>query len=112
MVYHFDNATQVLEGKAMIVCAEPQNCVELYEAIINRPGHSDDDDKHNKVIMTGSSSDALNMAHIRNKPRRKAIGDRLKKSKRLFEIGDCSGVACRFDAPCFFVWTSQCVVTT
>ncbi|MFA5657018.1 MAG: type I restriction endonuclease subunit R, partial [Dysgonamonadaceae bacterium] len=82
LVYHFEQRNAVLDGKAMIVCMSRRICVELYEAIIKiRPlWHSDDDDKGTiKVIMTGSSSDALNMqAHIRNKPRRKAIGDRLK----------------------------------
>jgi len=82
LVYHFEQRNAVLDGKAMIVCMSRRICVELYDAIIKiRPHwHSDDDDKGTiKVIMTGSSSDALNMQpHIRNKPRRKAIGDRLK----------------------------------
>ena len=66
----------------MIVCMSRRICVELYDAIIKlRPfWHSDDDDKGViKVIMTGSSSDTLNMQkHIRSKSKRKAIGDRLK----------------------------------
>ncbi|MGK5095483.1 type I restriction endonuclease subunit R [Deltaproteobacteria bacterium TL4] len=82
LVYHFEQRNAVLDGKAMIVCMSRRICVELYTAMIKiRPlWHSEDDDKGTiKVIMTGSSSDALNMqTHIRNKPRRKAIGDRLK----------------------------------
>lgn len=70
LVYHFEQRNAVLDGKAMIVCMSRRICVELYEAIIKiRPlWHSDDDDKGTiKVIMTGSSSDALNMQpHIRN----------------------------------------------
>ncbi len=105
LVYHFEQRNAVLDGKAMIVCMSRRICVELYEAIIKiRPlWHSDDDDKGTiKVIMTGSSSDALNMqAHIRNKPRRKAIGDRLKNpsdSLKLVIVRDMWLTG--FDAPC------------
>ena len=105
LVYHFEQRNAVLEGKAMIVCMSRRICVELYDAIINiRPlWHSDDDDKGTiKVIMTGSSSDALKMqAHIRNKPRRKAIGDRLKNPNdplKLVIVRDMWLTG--FDAPC------------
>lgn len=105
LVYHFEQRNAVLDGKAMIVCMSRRICVELYEAIIKiRPlWHSEDDDKGTiKVIMTGSSSDALNMqAHIRNKPRRKAIGDRLKNPNdplKLVIVRDMWLTG--FDAPC------------
>jgi type I restriction enzyme R subunit len=105
LVYHFEQRNAVLDGKAMIVCMSRRICVELYEAIIKiRPlWHSDDDDKGTiKVIMTGSSSDPLNMQpHIRNKPRRKAIGDRLKNPNdplKLVIVRDMWLTG--FDAPC------------
>lgn len=105
LVYHFEQRNAVLDGKAMIVCMSRRICVELYEAIIKiRPlWHSDDDNKGTiKVIMTGSSSDVLNMQpHIRNKPRRKAIGDRLKNpndSLKLVIVRDMWLTG--FDAPC------------
>ena len=105
LVYHFEQRNAVLDGKAMIVCMSRRICVDLYEAIIKiRPlWHSDDDDKGTiKVIMTGSSSDALNMqTHIRNKPRRKAIGDRLKNPNdplKLVIVRDMWLTG--FDAPC------------
>ncbi len=105
LVYHFEQRNAVLDGKAMIVCMSRRICVELYDAIIKiRPlWHSDDDDKGTiKVIMTGSSSDALNMQpHIRNKPKRKAIGDRLKNpndSLKLVIVRDMWLTG--FDAPC------------
>lgn len=105
LVYHFEERSGVLEGKAMIVCMSRRICVDLYDAIINiRPlWHSDDDDKGTiKVIMTGSSSDALNMQpHIRNKPKRKAIGDRLKNPNdplKLVIVRDMWLTG--FDAPC------------
>lgn len=105
LVSHFEQRNAVLDGKAMIVCMSRRICVELYDAIVKiRPlWHSDDDDKGTiKVIMTGSSSDALNMQpHIRNKPRRKAIGDRLKNpndSLKLVIVRDMWLTG--FDAPC------------
>lgn len=104
LVYHFEQRNAVLDGKAMIVCMSRRICVELYDAIIKiRPlWHSDDDDKGTiKVIMTGNSSDTLNMQpHIRNKARRKAIGDRLKKpsdSLKLVIVRDMWLTG--FDAP-------------
>jgi type I restriction enzyme, R subunit len=105
LVYHFEQRNAVLDGKAMIVCMSRRICVELYEAIIKiRPlWHSDEDDKGTlKVIMTGSSSDALHMQpHIRNKARRKAIGERLKNptdSLKLVIVRDMWLTG--FDAPC------------
>ena len=105
LVYHFEQRNAVLDGKAMIVCMSRRICVELYEAIIKiRPfWHSDEDDKGTlKVIMTGSSSDALHMQpHIRNKARRKAIGERLKNptdSLKMVIVRDMWLTG--FDAPC------------
>jgi type I restriction enzyme R subunit len=105
LVYHYEQRSGVLEGKAMIVCMSRRICVELYDAIIKiRPlWHSDDDDKGTiKVIMTGSSSDTLNMQnHIRSKTKRKAIGDRLKNPNdnlKLVIVRDMWLTG--FDAPC------------
>ena len=105
LVYHFEQRNAVLVGKAMIVCMSRRICVELYDAIIKiRPlWHSDDDDKGTiKVIMTGSSSDVLSMqAHIRNKGKRKTIGDRLKNpndSLKMVIVRDMWLTG--FDAPC------------
>jgi len=105
LVNHFEQRNSVLEGKAMIVCMSRRICVEVYEAIIKlRPNwHSDEDDKGTiKVVMTGSSSDELKMQpHIRNKPRRKAIGERLKNpadSLKLVIVRDMWLTG--FDAPC------------
>ncbi|PVD51078.1 DEAD/DEAH box helicase [Terrimonas sp.] len=105
LVNHFEQRNAVLDGKAMIVCMSRRICVEMYDAIIQlRPNwHSDEDDKGTiKVIMTGSSSDVLKMQpHIRNKPRRKAIGERLKNptdSLKLVIVRDMWLTG--FDAPC------------
>jgi len=105
LVNHFEQRNSVLDGKAMIVCMSRRICVEMYDAIIKiRPDwHSDDDDKgFIKVVMTGSSSDVLHMQpHIRNKERRKAIGERLKNpadSLKLVIVRDMWLTG--FDAPC------------
>ena len=105
LVFHFEQRNSVLDGKAMIVCMSRRICVELYEAIIKiRPlWHSDEDETGTiKVVMTGSSSDALHMQpHIRNKARRKAIGERLKNptdSLKLVIVRDMWLTG--FDAPC------------
>lgn len=104
IVKHFEARTEVLDGKAMIVCMSRRICVEIYRAIVAiRPDwHSEDDqDGEIKVIMTGSSSDELDwQGHIRNKPRRKAIGERLKDPKdklRLVIVRDMWLTG--FDAP-------------
>jgi len=56
--------------------------VDLYNALVKlRPAWADADDSRGflKVVMTGSASDPLDwQQHIRNKPRRKALGDRIK----------------------------------
>jgi type I restriction enzyme R subunit len=56
--------------------------VDLYDQLIKiRPDwHSDQDSEGTlKVVMTGSSSDPLNFQpHVRNKAKRKAMGERLK----------------------------------
>jgi type I restriction enzyme R subunit len=82
IVQHFEARNAVLDGKGMIVCMSRRICVDLYNEIIKiRPEwHSDDDtDGVVKVVMTGSSSDPLGFQpHVRNKQKRKAIGERLK----------------------------------
>lgn len=105
LVFHFEQRNAVLDGKVMIVCMSRRICVELYEAIIKiRPlWHSDEDETGTiKVVMTGSSSDALHMQpHIRNKAKRKAIGERLKNptdSLKLVIVRDMWLTG--FDAPC------------
>ena len=105
LIKHFEQRNEVFDGKAMIVCMSRRICVALHDAIIKiRPEwYSNDDDKGViKVIMTGSSSDPLDwQEHIRNKPKRKAIGDRLKDPKdglKLVLVRDMWLTG--FDAPC------------
>jgi type I restriction enzyme R subunit len=82
IVKHFEAKLAVLDGKGMIVCMSRRICVDLYDAIVKlRPAWVSPDDGKGflKVVMTGSASDPADwQQHIRNKPRRKAIGDRMK----------------------------------
>jgi len=82
IVRHFEERNSVLEGKGMIVCMSRRICVDMYNAIIKlRPEWDDADDTRGsiKVIMTGSASDPVEwQQHVRNKAKRKAIGERMK----------------------------------
>jgi type I restriction enzyme R subunit len=82
IVSHFEERTSVLEGKGMIVCMSRRICVDLHNEIVKlRPEwHNEDDEKGIlKVVMTGSASDPKEwQEHIRNKLRRKRIGDNFK----------------------------------
>jgi type I restriction enzyme R subunit len=90
LVNHFEHRTSAAEGKAMIVCMSRRICVDLYSEITKiRPTWHDSSDDNGtiKVIMTGSASDPLDwQEHIRNKQRRKAIGDRLKDPKDTLKL--------------------------
>lgn len=82
IVTHFEQRLVVLDGKAMIVCMSRRIAVDLYDQIIAiRPDwhHDQDDQGAIKVIMTGSAGDPSSyQPHLRNKPRRKALAERLK----------------------------------
>ena len=105
IVKHFEQRSEVFEGKGMIVCMSRRICVALHDEVIKiRPEwyNGEDDKGAIKVIMTGSSSDPLDwQEHIRNKSRRKSIGDRLKDSQndlKLVLVRDMWLTG--FDAPC------------
>jgi type I restriction enzyme R subunit len=105
IVQHFEQRLSAADGKGMIVCMSRRICVELHKEIIKlRPNWYDpaDDKGVIKIVMTGSSSDPLDwQEHIRNKDRRKAIGNRLKDPKdplRLLIVRDMFLTG--FDAPC------------
>ena len=82
IVEHWESRSAVLEGKAMIVTMSRRIAVDLHNEIIAlRPDwYGKDDDKGIiKVIMTGSASDGPEwQEHIRNKERRRKIGERMK----------------------------------
>ncbi|MEN9336929.1 MAG: hypothetical protein RLZZ500_1916 [Bacteroidota bacterium] len=104
IVKHFESRNEILDGKAMIVCMSRRICVDLYTQIIKlRPEwHSDDDaDGSIKVVMTGSSSDPLSFQpHVRNKAKRKALGERIKDPKDKLKIAIVRDMwLTGFDAP-------------
>lgn len=104
IVKHFETRNETLDGKAMIVCMSRRICVDLYAQIIKiRPDwHSDDDNEGTiKVVMTGSSSDPLNFQpHVRNKAKRKALGERLKDPKDKLKLAIVRDMwLTGFDAP-------------
>ena len=105
LVRHFEARLAVMDGKAMIVCMSRRICVELYNAIVAlRPEWQDDDDTKGviKVVMTGSASDPVEwQKHIRNKPRREKLAERVKKASdplKLVIVRDMWLTG--FDAPC------------
>jgi type I restriction enzyme R subunit len=104
IVQHFETRNAVLDGKAMVVCMSRRICVDLYNEIkkIRPEWHSDEDhDGAMKVVMTGSSSDPLAFQpHVRNKAKRKALGDRLKDPKDPLKIAIVRDMwLTGFDAP-------------
>lgn len=105
LVNHFEQRLAAADGKAMLVCMSRRICVAMHNEIIKLRPHWYDqsDDKGSiKVIMTGSASDPLDwQEHIRNKPKRQSIGDRLKDPKdplKLVIVRDMWLTG--FDAPC------------
>jgi type I restriction enzyme R subunit len=105
IVNHFEQRLSAAEGKGMIVCMSRRICVALHKEIIKlRPQwyRPEDDKGAIKIVMTGSASDPLDwQEHIRNKDRRKAIGNRLKDpndSLKLIIVRDMFLTG--FDAPC------------
>ena len=105
LIHHFEQRCNASKGKGMIVCMSRRICVELHKEIIKlRPEWYDpaDDQGAIKIVMTGSASDPLDwQEHIRNKDRRKAIGNRLKDpddSLKLIIVRDMFLTG--FDAPC------------
>lgn len=105
IVEHFEKRLEAMDGKAMVVCMSRRICVELYREIVKlRPAWHDEDDTHGaiKVVMTGSASDPADwQAHIRNKPRREALANRLRNPKdplKLVLVRDMWLTG--FDAPC------------
>ena len=105
IVSHFEKRQGALEGKAMIVCMSRRICIDLYNEIVKlRPEwHNEDDDKGSiKIVMTGSASDPVDwQKHIRNKQRRRAMGDRLKDPLDPLKIAIVRDMwLTGFDVPC------------
>jgi len=104
IVTHFEQRLEALDGKGMIVCMSRRICIDLFNEIIAmRPEWQNDDDAQGiiKVVMTGSASDPVDwQPHIRNKKRRRELGERMKtpsEELRLVIVRDMWLTG--FDAP-------------
>ena len=90
IVAHFDDRTEAMGGKAMVVCMSRRICVDLYDELVRlRPDWHEDDDAGGriKIVMTGSASDPVEwQRHIRNKPRREALAKRFRDSGDSFRV--------------------------
>ncbi len=90
IVAHFDDRTEAMEGKAMVVCMSRRICVELHDELARlRPDWHEDDDAGGriKVVMTGSASDPSDwQPHIRNKARREALAKRFRDPADAFQV--------------------------
>ncbi len=90
IVNHFDERCKALEGKGMIVCMSRRICVDLHDEIVKlRPQWYDKDDKKGfiKVVMTGSAEDKVEwQEHIRNKQKRRELGDLFKDPDSGFKL--------------------------
>ncbi|MCX5698648.1 MAG: type I restriction endonuclease subunit R [Candidatus Omnitrophica bacterium] len=105
IVNHFEERLKVMEGKAMIVCMSRRICIDLHNEIVKlRPEWYSKDDKKGiiKVIMTGSASDPVAwQEHIRNKQKRREIGERMKDESDELKIAIVRDMwLTGFDVPC------------
>lgn len=105
IVNHFENRLQTIDGKAIVVCMSRRICIDLHNEIIKlKPKwyHKDDDKGFVKVIMTGSASDPVDwQEHIRNKARRRELGDRMKAPDDPLKLAIVRDMwLTGFDAPC------------
>lgn len=82
LVKHFEERTEIIDGKAMVVCMSREICVRMYNEIVAlRPSwHNDDPLKGRiKVIMTGSASDREELQnHVHSKNIKKSLENRFK----------------------------------
>ena len=104
IVAHFEQRTEALAGKAMIVCMSRRICIDLHRQLAKlRPDwhHEEDDQGTMKVVMTGAASDPLDwQPHIRNKPRREALASRFRNPDDSFQVAIVRDMwLTGFDAP-------------
>jgi len=104
IVDHWETRESILNGKAMIVCMSRRICIELHNEIIKlKPEwyHKDDDKGTLKVIITGSAADGPEwQEHIRNKQRRRNLGEHMKDPSDPLKIAIVRDMwLTGFDAP-------------
>ena len=104
LVEHFEKRTEVINGKAMVVCMARRICIELYNEIISlRHGWHSDDDRQGvvKIVMSGSVADLQSwQPHISNKDRRDYLAKRIKNPEdSLKMVLVCDMWLTGFDVP-------------
>jgi type I restriction enzyme R subunit len=104
IVDHYEKRLNVLEGKAMIVCMSRRICIDLHNEIVKlRPKWYDKSDEKGlvKVVITGSATDPVDwQEHIRNRPKRRALGDHFKDPSSPFKLAIVRDMwLTGFDAP-------------
>lgn len=102
---HWDARSEIIEGKAMIVCMSRRICVDLYNAMVKlRPEWDSEEDNSGsvKVVMTGGPTDPTYFQpHIRNKDRRDRIAERFKDPNDPLKIVLVRDMwLTGFDVPC------------
>ena len=105
LVKHFEQRSQLMDGKAMVVCMSRRICVDLYQEIIKlKPEwhHASDEQGYLKVMMTGSAKDPLHwQEHIRSKEKRRKLGEVFKDPESSFKIVLVRDMwLTGFDVPC------------
>jgi type I restriction enzyme R subunit len=105
IINHFENRLEINDGKGLIVCMSRRICVDLSNEIIKlKPEwyNKDDDEGFIKVVMTGSASDPAEwQEHIRNRIRRRAIGDDFKDPSNPIKLVIVRDMwLTGFDVPC------------
>jgi len=90
IVNHLELRGKVFDGKSMIVCMSRRICIDLHNEIKKiRPNwiNSDDEKGFMKVIITGSASDPIEYKdHVRDKGRRRHLGEVFKNTKSEFKL--------------------------
>lgn len=105
LVAHCEARTEVIPGKAMIVCMSREICVHLYNAITAlRPAWHDPDPEKGaiKIIMTGSASDReLLRPHVYSQQVKKRLEKRFKDADDPLQLVIVRDMwLTGFDAPC------------
>lgn len=105
LVTHYEARTEVIPGKAMIVCMSREICVHLYNAITAlRPAWHDPDPEKGaiKIIMTGSASDReLLRPHVYSQQVKKRLEKRFKDANDPLQLVIVRDMwLTGFDAPC------------
>jgi len=105
VVEHFEKRLEAMDGKGLIVCMSRRICVELYNEIIRlRPDWHNGEDEQGflKVVMTGSASDPVEwQLHIRDKNRRRKLGDWFKDDQHPLKLVIVRDMwLTGFDVPC------------